>query len=147
MKKETNPKDSVGSGKVGLSNVSAPVLMMVALAMEEGARKYGRHNYRVAGVKHSIYYDAVMRHMMAWWEGEDIDPDSGLPHVAKAMASLAVLLDSILYGNDNDDRPPKYEKGWINELNEKTKDLTKLYPNPILPYREKNDEPNAKENS
>ena len=83
MKKATNPKDAVGIKKVPLSTVSSKVIMEMGLGMLEGARKYGRHNYRVAGVRASVYYDACMRHLMAWWEGEDIDPDSGLHHIIK----------------------------------------------------------------
>src|ERR1035438_3531894 len=84
--KDSNPKDSIGIKKVALSCVSAPVLMEMALGMQEGAMKYGRHNYRVIGVRASVYYDATMRHLMAYWEGEDIDPDSGLSHLSKARS-------------------------------------------------------------
>jgi hypothetical protein len=116
--KDTNPKDSVGIRKVPRSTVPATVTMALGLAMLEGARKYGRHNYRVAGVRASVYYDACMRHMDDWWEGEDIDPDSRLNHVIKAMATLAVLYDSIATEKWVDDRPPKAPKGWMKKLNE-----------------------------
>ena len=53
----------------------------------EGARKYGRHNYRVIGVRGSVYYDATLRHVTAWWEGEDLDPERGINHISKAIAS------------------------------------------------------------
>jgi len=79
----------------------------IGLAMLEGARKYGRHNYRVVGVRASVYYDAALRHLTAWWEGQDIDPDSGLSHIIKALACLVVLRDSQLMGNWTDDRPPQ----------------------------------------
>lgn len=79
----------------------------VGVAMLEGATKYGRHNYRVAGVRSSVYYDAVMRHLIAWWEGEDIDPDSKLSHVTKAITSLVVLRDAMMQGMATDDRPPR----------------------------------------
>lgn len=105
--KPTNPKDAVGSTKPPLSTIPGTVLMELGTAMLEGALKYGRHNYRVAGVRSSIYYDATMRHLIAWWEGEDIDPDSGLSHITKAIASLVVLRDAQLCGKiEWDDRPP-----------------------------------------
>jgi len=75
--------------------------------MLEGAAKYGRHNYRVVGVQSSVYYDATMRHLMDWWEGVDIDPDSGLHHITKAIASLVVLRDAMIQGMITDDRPPR----------------------------------------
>ena len=104
--KYTNPKDSIGTHKAPMSTVPAPVLAEVGVAMLEGAAKYGRHNYRVAGVRASVYYDAALRHLMAWWEGEDLDPDSGLSHVTKAITSLVVLRDSMIQGQCTDDRPP-----------------------------------------
>lgn len=74
--------------------------------MLEGTAKYGRHNYRAIGVRGSVYYDATMRHLFSWWEGEDIDPDSGLSHVTKAICSLVVLRDAMMQGKFTDDRPP-----------------------------------------
>lgn len=106
--KDTNPKDAIGIRKVPLSVVPVRVLWRVALGMLEGACKYGRHNYRAAGARASVYFDAtVFRHIFPWWEGEDIDPDSGLHHIDKAIASLFVLRDSMLQGNWIDDRPPR----------------------------------------
>lgn len=104
--KETNPKDICGIKKAPMSTVSAPVLAEVGVAMLEGGLKYGRHNYRAVGVRASVYYDATMRHLFAWWEGEDIDPDSGMPHIVKAITSLVVLRDAILHDKCEDDRPP-----------------------------------------
>lgn len=132
--KDSNPKDTVGCKKVPMSTVSAPVLMEMGLAMLEGDRKYGRHNYRVIGVKASIYYDAAMRHLMAWWEGEDIDPDSGLSHITKALSCLAVLRDSMINEKFTDDRPPKVKDGWIQELNKKTSEVIERYPNGKDPH-------------
>lgn len=105
--KQTNPKDLVGSRKVPLSTLPFRVLWRVGLAMLEGMCKYGRHNYRVAGVRASVYFDGAMRHLGAWWEGEDIDPDSGFNHIDKLLADLMVLRDSMLAGNWVDDRPPR----------------------------------------
>ena len=138
--KDTNPKDSVGIKKVPFSTVSAPVIAEVGLAMMEGARKYRRHNYRVAGVRASVYYDAMLRHITAWWEGEDIDPDSGLSHVTKAMACLCVLRDSMIVGNWNDDRPPKLPNGWVQEYNKKAAEIIEKIPNGLPPYTQKDEQ-------
>ena len=104
--KATNPKDVVGTKKAPMSTVSAPVMAEVGVAMLEGACKYGRHNYRAVGVRASVYYDATMRHLMSWWEGEDTDPDSGMNHVTKAITSLVVLRDAMIRDMVTDDRPP-----------------------------------------
>lgn len=106
--KQSNPKDVIGSKKLPFSVLPWRVLCGVALAMLEGACKYGRHNYRSAGVRASVYFDAcVGRHLTSWWEGEDIDPDSCRHHIDKAIAGLMVLRDSMLHGNFTDDRPPR----------------------------------------
>jgi hypothetical protein len=104
--KDTNPKDAIGIRKAPLSALPIRVLWRVGLAMLEGAVKYGRHNYRAAGVRASVYFDAGMRHFLQWWEGEDIDRDSGVNHIDKLIADLMVLRDSMLQGNWVDDRPP-----------------------------------------
>ena len=121
--KDSNPKDAVGTAKVPVSTVSMQVMSELTrylsgsvnalvqaelgLAMMEGALKYGRHNYRAVGVRASVYYDAAFRHLSAWNYGQDIDPDSGLSHITKAIATLTVLRDSMIQGNWTDDRPPK----------------------------------------
>jgi hypothetical protein len=131
--KPTNPKDAFDIRKAPLSTVSAPVLMEVGVGMQEGGAKYGRHNYRAIGVRGSVYYDATMRHLMAWWEGEDIDPDSGLSHVTKAICSLVVLRDAMIQNKFNDDRPPKSVPR-IAELNKRSEALFEKYPDPVAPY-------------
>lgn len=108
--KPSNPKDIIGIRKVPMSAVPANVMAEVAVGMLEGATKYGRHNYRAVGVRASVYYDATLRHLMAWWEGEDIDMDQGsarLHHITKAITSLVVLRDAMMQEMLDDDRPPK----------------------------------------
>jgi hypothetical protein len=134
--KPTNPKDAVGVLKYAMSYVSAPVLAEIAVGMTEGGHKYGRHNYRVIGVRGSIYYDATMRHLMQWWEGEDLDPDSGLSHITKAITSLVVLRDAMIQGKFNDDRPPKTKTDWSADVNGRTKALDAKYPKKVPSYTE-----------
>lgn len=107
MLKATNPKDAIGISKAPMSTVPAAVLAEVGVAMLEGACKYGRSNFRIAGVRASVYYDATMRHLMSWWEGEDTDPDSGMSHITKAITSLVVLRDAMIQDMCTDDRPPR----------------------------------------
>lgn len=135
-KKDTNPKDAVGTAKVPFSTIPAEVLGEVGLAMLEGALKYGRSNYRVSGVRASVYYDAALRHLMAFWEGQDVDPDSELSHLVKAIACCVVLRDSQTRGNWVDDRPPKVPGDWVKELNKKAAALLEKYPNPLPAHTE-----------
>ena len=93
MSKETNPKDVVASKKPRFySGLPANVTKEVSVGMMEGAMKYGRHNYRIAGVRASVYIDATMSHLSDYWEGQDIDSESNLHHITKAIASLYVLI-------------------------------------------------------
>ncbi len=135
--KPSNPKDIVGIKKTPMSTIPSGVLGEVGVGMLEGALKYGRHNFRIIGVRGSVYYDATMRHLMSWWEGEDIDPDSGLSHVTKAICSLIVLRDAMMQGCFTDDRPPRSVE-WIKDLNQKSEALLEKYPNPVAPYTERN---------
>jgi hypothetical protein len=125
--KDTNPKDAIGITKAPMSTVSAVVMAEVGVAMLEGACKYGRHNYRVGGVRASVYYDATHRHLTDWWEGTDIDEVSGLHHVTKAIASLTVLRDSMIHKSFVDDRPPVSPKGFYDELNKLAASILQKY--------------------
>jgi len=133
--KDSNPKDAVGVGKAYMSTVPQPVLWEVGLAMLEGSLKYGRHNYRKAGVRASVYYDAMKRHLDSWWEGEDLDPETSddpemrLHHITKLIASAVVLRDAMMQDMWSDDRPPKVkDAGWLARLNRMAKALLEKYP-------------------
>jgi hypothetical protein len=127
--KPTNPKDAVGSNKPPLSTVPMGVMFEIGAAMLEGACKYGRHNYRVAGVRSSVYFDAAMRHLARWWEGEDIDPDSGMSHITKCIAGLVVLRDAQKNGMVCwDDRPPKSDASWYEAAEDSAREILDKYP-------------------
>ena len=135
--KETNPKDVIGMKKAPISTLSCAVLFEMGLGMLEGARKYGRHNYRATGVSATVYYDAAVGHLMDWFEGEDIDLDSGLSHVTKAMTTLLTLRDSMLMGNWVDDRPLRNpNKLYKKHFNPKAKEIIEKYPDGEEPYLE-----------
>jgi len=120
--KETNPKDLRGMKRVPLHLVPMPVIAELALAFLEGAIKYGAHNYRVTGVRATVYIAAALRHIIQWLEGEDNDPEVlggvKISHLTKAIACLAVIRDADRLGKLYDDRPPKHEDGWLRELHD-----------------------------
>ena len=124
--KETNPKDAIGSKKAPMSFVPPCVLAEIGVGMLDGAIKYGGYNFREAGVRSSVYYDATLRHLFAWAEGEDDDPDSGLSHITKAITSLVVLRDAMIQGKATDDRPPK-SAAFYPELNAKAAAIAERY--------------------
>jgi hypothetical protein len=135
-KKDTNPKDAVGIKKVAFSTVPQTVIAEVAVGMTEGARKYGRHNWRAAEARASVYFDATLRHLYKWYEGEDIDPDSGLSHITKAITSLVVLRDAMINDKWNDDRPPKIPEGFWEDIQAKVDEVFAKYPDCVPPITE-----------
>ena len=136
--KDTNPKDAIGVRKTSFSCLPLLPLAEAAVGMHEGAFKYGKHNYRKAGIRASVYFDAVVRHIFQWWEGEDIDPDSGVSHVTKAITTLLVLRDGMMNNLWSDDRPlQSSNKTWLIDCNAKTAELVIKYPNPKAPFLQK----------
>jgi hypothetical protein len=104
--KPTNPKDAIATFKLPLHLVSPLVKAYQAIAHYLGNVKYGAWNYRGAGIRYSIYYSALHRHMDAWWEGEELDPVDGTPHLANALACINIIIEGKHAGNAVDDRPP-----------------------------------------
>jgi hypothetical protein len=102
--KPSNPKDLIGSDKLPLHLWPTTATAMGCIGLLEGMLKYGRTNWRDAGVRASIYVDACKRHLDAWFEGEQVAPDSGVPHLANALACLAIIIDAEAAGLLVDDR-------------------------------------------
>jgi hypothetical protein len=118
---DTNPKTQYGLAKPSLSKVPPLPLLAVGQVMSIGAAKYGPMNWRKDPVSASTYYDAAMRHLMAWWDGQTNDPETGLPHLAHAAANLCILLDADSGPWLQDDRPLA---GYTNEfISDNTKEL------------------------
>ncbi len=137
-RKNTNPKDRVGSRKPRITTIPAQVLFEIGNALFEGHLKYGGNNWRASGVQASVYFDAAFRHLSAWWTGENTDPDSGMSHISKAIAGLVILRDAMLHDMVNDDRPPASPPGWLDKANEHTKELLERYPVAEMPIMESN---------
>lgn len=120
----TNPKDINGSAKVSISKLPAVGIAHGAMAMMDGARKYGPYNWRAKDVQASIYVDAIYRHLMDWFEGHELASDSKVHHLGHALACCAILLDAQANGCLVDDRPiqrnktgtPKKDLAWMEKL-------------------------------
>jgi hypothetical protein len=126
--KDTNPKDAISSGKLPLHLVPDTIEVEVALAYLEGALKYGAHNYKIAGVRASVYNAALSRHRIRWWNGENTDPVSHVRHLASIIACAGILLDAELHGKLTDDRPPSVDiSARIAENEQVVKHLINLY--------------------
>jgi hypothetical protein len=123
-RKRTNPKEEFGDNKIPLHLWPDTATLLGALALLHGALKYGRANWRPMGVKASTYYSAGRRHFAAWFEGEDLDPDSGLPHLAHVLACVAIVIDAGATGNLVDDRA--YPGGYVRALAQLTPLVAKM---------------------
>jgi len=100
-----NPKDRFGLQKLSISKVPSTALATCAGAMMLGAEKYGPYNWREKDVRATVYVDAALRHLYAWFEGEEVDPESGVSHLGHVMACAAILIDAQHMGRLADDRP------------------------------------------
>jgi hypothetical protein len=103
---DLNPKTRVGALKLPLHLVPPSAEAYLAMALADGARKYGPYNWRQEPISASVYIGAVRRHIAAWIDGEECAADSGVHHLAHAMACMALVLDAHSLGILNDDRPP-----------------------------------------
>lgn len=100
-----NAKDVQGLKKPPLRLVPPVLLLYVSRAMAHGVKKYQTpYNWREAPVRHTVYLEAAMRHLLQALDGEDVDAESGLPHEAHVAACMAILLDAHHAGSLEDDR-------------------------------------------
>lgn len=81
-------------------------LEAVGEIMKFGAEKYAPYNWQNGIAWHRLYASAL-RHLFAFWRGQDLDTETKLPHIAHAMACCMMLLWHFLHRKDLDDRPKK----------------------------------------
>ena len=125
VEKGTNPKDIIGTKKVDLSVIPPAGEIHLALAMVDGANKYGPFNWRGNKVQARVYYAAARRHLMSWLDGEDYvlneDGEIVSHHLGNVMACCAILLDAEATGNLLDNRPVKGKASALLDLFTKKK--------------------------
>lgn len=89
-----DPKAAIGIKKPSTFAIPPSAIIQLGEAMRTGAEKYGTFNWRGTKIKSSVYYDAIMRHLMEWRDGEVADSESGLHPLAHVMANCAILIDA-----------------------------------------------------
>lgn len=94
-------------GKVPLDLIPLSALIDCARVFDYGRRKYAAWNW-AKGMDWSVPYGCLLRHMAAWFDGEDNDPESGLPHIGHAMCNLVMLATFTRTFREGDDRPIKW---------------------------------------
>ena len=90
-------------GKPRMDLIDSYCLEELAKVLTMGASKYDAHNWR-KGIEYSRIYAAIQRHLNEYWKGTDVDPESGLPHLAHAMCGLQFLLWHSKFKPELDDR-------------------------------------------
>ena len=86
----------------------------IAEILAFGAEKYpddelGRRDYNWRrGFAWSRIYGAVLRHLTAWWDGEDLDPETGKSHLWHAGCDILFLIEFEITKTGRDDR---YKEG------------------------------------
>lgn len=109
------------SDKPNLSLIPSSLLLEVGRVLTYGAEKYSAHNWR-SGITQSRLMSAAMRHIIAYNEGEDLDEESGLHHLAHAICELSFAMEHTLnpeqYGSFDDRyRFSEYKSG--NKIGDK----------------------------
>lgn len=98
---EGGRKDDAEKPRMDLLDHAA--LVGVSKVLGFGARKYAAHNWR-GGISYSRLIGAAYRHLGALNSGEDIDPESGLPHVDHLGCCVMFLSNFMKTRPDLDDR-------------------------------------------
>lgn len=93
------------SGKAPVDLIPLEPLLMIADVLQFGVQKYGRNNWRMGNVpEFSRLYASILRHLMSWNEGEDLDKESGMSHLAHASTQLMFLIYHSIHSPSKDDR-------------------------------------------
>lgn len=100
-----NPKDKIGAAKVDLTLIPGTGQVHEALALMDGATKYGPYNWRKEPIQLRTYIAAAKRHLEDFLDGEEFAPDSGIHHLGHVKACCSIMLDAMEVGTYVDDRP------------------------------------------
>ena len=60
--------------------------------LEFGAKKYSADNWQEVDNAKERYYNAAMRHIDLWWNGEKLDSETNVHHLAHAATNLFFLM-------------------------------------------------------
>jgi hypothetical protein len=96
-------------GKPPLALLPPAMVIGVAQVMAYGAKKYDLHNWR-KGSTVNTFLGSALRHIVAYLDGENLDPESGVAHLAHAATNIGFVLQWIADGKLVDDRYRTLEK-------------------------------------
>jgi hypothetical protein len=101
-------------GKLRMDLLPPYAIEQIARVMTEGASKYGDRNWE-KGMDWGRMYAASLRHLFAWWGGEEYDKEDGISHLAHAACDIVFLLSYSLYQKGKDDRSKELQPNWSVE--------------------------------
>ena len=81
------------SGKPRWSLLPMKAVEEQVKVMGFGAQKYEAHSWKTVPNGIERYTDAAFRHLVAYTQGEDNDPESGLHHLAHALCCVSFVLE------------------------------------------------------
>lgn len=90
-------------GKLKWSYVSFKALEPMVRVLMFGAEKYAPFNW-TKGLKYTEICESLLRHIHAFLDGEDNDPESKLEHVGHILCNSMFLSYMFLFRRDMDDR-------------------------------------------
>ena len=99
-------------GKAPIHLVPVDAIKEIAMVLGFGAEKYGANNWRddIDSTEWSRTYSSLQRHLMSFWNGEDLDQESGFPHLHHAATQLIILMEQYNKAKNMDDRYITEEK-------------------------------------
>ena len=124
---------NVGKPRVDL--IPWDVMIEQGKLLDIGAQKYGDRNWE-QGMKYSDMYASMMRHLIAWWHGEQTDPEGGFHHLDAVIFGANGLRHYELHRDrycENDDRPIQQwlelqeEPDLIRDCNERRWNIPELH--------------------
>lgn len=96
-------------GKLPLHLVPTSAIKAMAAVLQYGLSKYSERNWE-KGNHWSVPRASGLRHDLAYWDGEDFDPESGLPHVYHKLMNAAMEVEYYEKFKELDDRPKTHKK-------------------------------------
>jgi len=90
-------------GKPAMELIAPEILVALGEILEFGARKYAARNWE-KGMAWGRPFGACMRHLWAWWRGEDNDVETGKSHLWHAAYCIMFLIAYEARGVGTDDR-------------------------------------------
>jgi len=96
-------RNDISDEKIPLHLLPTAALEEVGKVMAFGAVKYGEDNWML-GLPWRRTIGSCLRHIFLWVRGQDVDKESGLPHLAHAACNLLFILEWIELKRGKDDR-------------------------------------------